>query len=264
MLQFESGKGVELCDGLSRRDFLRVGALAAGGVGLALADLVQAHQAGGDSDDVNCILLFLVGGPSHLDTWDLKPAAPESIRGPFQPIPTNVPGVTIGEHLPLMARMADRYALVRSVHHDAAPIHETRHQLMQTGRLFQNGVEYPHYGAVLSHLLGERERGVPPFVVLPGEIANTGVSISHGQMAGDRFAVEGFSFRHLDPSQERNFLDCLKAVDAAQRAVDEGANDATVKLPPGDAFGNVFSPRAKKAFDLDREESPVRARYGRS
>ena len=95
---------------LTRRDFLRAGTLAAGAVGLSLADLVQLQEAGaaGRSADVNCILLFLVGGPSHLDTWDLKPAAPDSVRGPFQPIPTSVPGIAICEHFPLMARMADR------------------------------------------------------------------------------------------------------------------------------------------------------------
>src|SRR5947208_5388845 len=182
MLQFNSDKGASFCDGLTRRDFLRAGVLSAGAVGLSLTELAQAGVNAGH--DVNCILLFLVGGPSHLDTWDLKPAAPESIRGPFQPIPTNVPGVTIGEHFPLMARMADRYALVRSVHHHAAPIHETGHQLMQTGYLCRGGQEYPHYGSVLSYLHEPRPGGMPPFVVLPGAIASTGVSVSHGQTAG--------------------------------------------------------------------------------
>src|SRR5262245_13411469 len=149
MLQLESAKGVELCDGLTRRDFLRVGGLSAGAVGLSLAELGQLQCAGAAdrSEDIKCILLLLVGGPSHLDTWDLKPTAPASIRGPFRPMATNVPGVQISEHFPLMARLADHYALVRSVHHTAAPIHETGHQLMQTGRLCRAGHEYPHYGS---------------------------------------------------------------------------------------------------------------------
>src|SRR5262245_26642974 len=134
MLAFEGRKGVEFCDGLTRRDFLRAGALSAGAVGLSLADLT-AMPSGSATGDINCILLFLVGGPSHLDTWDLKPNAPSHIRGPFRPIRTNVPGVEIGECFPRMAAMADRFALVRSVHHDSAPVHETGHQLMQTGRL---------------------------------------------------------------------------------------------------------------------------------
>jgi hypothetical protein len=178
MLQFEASKGVEFCDGLTRRDFLRAGALSAGAVGLSLADLAQLQAAPNRPKDVNCILLFLVGGPSHLDTWDLKPGAPSEVRGPFWPIRTNAPGVEICEHFPLMAKTADRYAVVRSVHHREAPIHETGHQLMQTGRLARGGVEHPHFGAVLSRL----RKGSS--AVVPGPIGNTGVSISHGQGAG--------------------------------------------------------------------------------
>src|SRR5579872_1082113 len=123
MLEFRDDKGVTMCDGVTRRDFLRAGALGAGAVGLTLADLAAAP--GGSGKDVNCILLFLVGGPSQLDTWDLKPDAPSTVRGPFRPVPTNVPGIEISEHFPRMARMADRYAVVRSVHHEEAPVHET-------------------------------------------------------------------------------------------------------------------------------------------
>jgi uncharacterized protein (DUF1501 family) len=178
MLQFETSKGVHLCDGLTRRDFLRAGALSAGAIGLSLADLTQLEAAPNRSRDINCILLFLVGGPSQLDTWDLKPNASSEVRGPFRPIRTNVPGVHICEHFPLMAARADRYAIVRSVHHPEAPIHETGHQLMQTGRLCRSGVEHPHFGAVLSRLCGAR------WSVVNGPIGNTGVSISHGQGAG--------------------------------------------------------------------------------
>src|SRR6267378_3142884 len=103
MLRLESTKGVESCDGITRRDFLRVGSVAAGAVGLSLADLTQLQHAGAaGGKDVNCILLFLIGGPSQLDTWDPKPHAPENVRGPFRPIKTNVPGMKICEHFPLM------------------------------------------------------------------------------------------------------------------------------------------------------------------
>ena len=182
MLSFDGNKSVRSCDGLTRRDFLRVGAIGAGAVGLSLGDLRAAPSD--DKKDINCILLFLVGGPSQLDTWDLKPDAPAEIRGPFRPIQTNVPGVEICEHFPLMAKQADRYAILRSVHHKEAPIHETGHQMMQTGRLFRDGVEYPHYGSVLSYLRGPRQDGTPPFVVLPTPIGHTGVSVGHGQTAG--------------------------------------------------------------------------------
>jgi hypothetical protein len=163
---------------ISRRDFLCASGLAAG---LPLASLNAAQH----NQDINCILLFLVGGPSHIDTWDPKPHAPDNIRGPFRPIRTNVTGIHISEHFPRMARMADRYAIIRSVHHDSAPIHETGQQLMQTGRLFRLDQEYPHYGAVVSQQRGPGRNNMPAFVILPGPIGNTGVSISHGQGAGN-------------------------------------------------------------------------------
>ena len=162
---------------ISRRQFLGATGLAAGS---SLANLA----AGSPYQDINCILLFLVGGPSQIDTWDPKPHAPDNIRGPFRPIQTNVTGIQISEHFPRMARMADRYAIIRSVYHDSSPIHETGQQLMQTGHLFRAEQEYPHYGAVVSQQRGSRRNGVPPFVILPGPIGNTGVSISHGQGAG--------------------------------------------------------------------------------
>src|SRR5438067_13881447 len=146
MLSLEALKGVKECTGLSRREFLRVGALSAGAAGLPLADLAQLHGSDSSDKDINCIILFLIGGPSQLDTWDPKPQAPPDVRGPFRPIATNVPGIQISENFPLTARMADRYAILRSVHHKSAPIHETGHQLMQTGRLSQGGLEFPHYG----------------------------------------------------------------------------------------------------------------------
>jgi uncharacterized protein (DUF1501 family) len=282
MLRFESEKGVEFCDGLTRRDFLRVGTLTAGAVGLSLADLAQLQLAGAanDRDAINCIVLFLVGGPSHLDTWDLKPAAPDTVRGPFQPIRTNVPGVEIGEHFPLMAQMANRYAIVRSVHHQAAPIHETGHQMMQTGYLFRNGLEFPHYGAVVSHLRGPRAGGVPPFVVLPGPISNTGVSVSHGQTAGylraqhepfflggeaetARLAVaEVNAPAGIDPARLENPKALLAAVDQAHRVFDGTESNRSHDPANEEAFNRVFSARAKKAFDVAGEKESLRSRYG--
>ena len=254
MLSFEGNKGVRFCDGLTRRDFLRVGALGAGAVGLSLGDL---HAAGG-SKDVNCILLFLVGGPSQLDTWDPKPGAPDYVRGPFRPARTNVPGVEICEHFPLMAKQADRYAILRSVHHKAAPIHETGHQMMQTGRLAR-GVEHPHYGSVLSYLRGPRADGAPPFVVLPAPIGHTGVTVGHGQTAGYLGAAHEPLLARGDPARLTKRTDLINAVDAAQRTLD-AAGDGGRR----DAFEPVFAERAKKAFDVTAETEGLRSRYGRN
>jgi uncharacterized protein DUF1501 len=250
MLQLESAKGVKTCDGLTRRDFLRVGAVSAGAMSLSLADLHAATPI----KDVNCILLFLVGGPSQLDTWDLKPDAPDTIRGPFRPIATNVPGIRISEHFPRMAQRADRFAIVRSVHHEEAPVHETGQQLMQTGHLFRNGLEYPHYGAVLSQERGERVLGMPPFVVLPALLGNTGISVSHGQGAG------ALGTRH-EPFIPRTTHDellrggtLLTALDILQRIYDASAGH-----PP--TLRRLLT-QARRAFDLPAEKDEVRSRYG--
>jgi uncharacterized protein (DUF1501 family) len=257
MLQFQARKGVEFCDGLTRRDFLRAGALSAGAVGLSLADLARLEAASSRSRDVNCILLFLVGGPGHLDTWDLKPDAPAEVRGPFRPVRTNVPGVEVCEHFPLMATVADRYALVRSVHHAEAPIHETGHQLMQTGRLSRGGQDHPHYGAVLSRLRGPRADGVPASVVVPAPIGNTGVSISHGQTAGYLGAAHEPVVCGLDPARPAARGDLIDGVDCKQRKLDAAGG-------PDPAAAPLFAPAAKKALDLASEGETVRERYGRN
>jgi len=265
MLQFESGKRVQSCDRVNRRDFLRVGALSAGAVGMSLAELNLLHANGRSSGQKNCILLFLVGGPSQLDTWDLKPAAPDEVRGPFRPMHTNVPGMAISECFPLMARLADKFALVRSVHHDAAPIHETGHQLMQTGKLFRGGLEHPHYGAVLSHVQGPRPGGSAPFVVLPGPLGSTGVSVSHAQTAGYLGETHAPIFARaagsVDPARLESRSALVDAVDAVQReyeACEPPVSDAATEA----AVNQVFSAATKHALDIAAESDNVRARYG--
>jgi uncharacterized protein (DUF1501 family) len=273
MLNFQSYKPAGLCDGLTRRDFLRDGTLGAGAAALTLADLHGAQPSSGDG--VNCILLFLVGGPSQLDTWDLKPSAPSNIRGPFKPIRTTVPGVDLCEHFPLMARHAERFAVVRSVHHQEAPIHEIGHQLMQTGRLSRDGLEYPHYGSVMSHLRGPAASGLPPFWLLPGPMGSTGVSVSHGQTAGflgashEPYAPRrdlksgAYDLNHidlppgLDPTRMQNRKQLLTAIDAAQRRLDAaGAGDQPIQ--------QLFARSVSQAFDLGAETADLRERYGPS
>jgi hypothetical protein len=169
----------------------------------------------------SCILLMLTGGPSHLDTWDMKPEAPREIRGPFRPIRTNVPGIEISEIFPRMARHADKFALIRSVHHEAAAVHDTGLQLMQTGRLFVGESECPHMGSVAAHLLGSRH------AMLPYAIGNTGGNLSHGQSAaflGERF--------------EPHFIgagDFGQNCRAAVRLVESGTRFVTVNM-----FDTVF------------------------
>src|SRR4029077_16890881 len=145
MLRVDADRSVSFCDGLTRRDFLHAGAITS--LGLTLPGWMgQKASAAGKDRDINCIMLFLVGGPSHIDTWDPKPKAPAEVRGPFQPIATSAAGMQITEIFPRMAKHAEKFSLIRSVYHTATAVHDTGHQMMQTGRLFSGGIEHPHVG----------------------------------------------------------------------------------------------------------------------
>jgi uncharacterized protein (DUF1501 family) len=210
--------------GLSRRDLLRVSSMAAGtaGLGLTLPPNIEASQPTASRARA-CIVLFLVGGPSQLETWDPKPDAPADVRGPFGAIATNVPGVRIGEHLPRLAGLAHRYAIVRTVYHDAPPVHESGMQLLQTGHLQREGAEFPHFGSVLAQMRGPRRSGTAPFVVLPTPIGNTGINVSHGQGAGllgiAHEPVLQASFTHLLPHSARERYGKTAFGDACARSV---------------------------------------------
>ena len=158
---------------IARRDFLRAAA--------APAASLLAHPA--PDREVSCIFLLLVGGPSQLDTWDPKPEAPAHIRSPFRPIETNVAGIRITELFPRLARQADKFSLLRGMHHAAAPVHDIGHQAVQTGRAFRGGIEHPHLGCVVARLKGSRQ-GAPAHVVLGGPLGPSGGNLPHGQGAG--------------------------------------------------------------------------------
>lgn len=278
MIRLDSDRPARFCDGFSRRDFLHAGALAP--LGLTLASWHRARGHDRDSD-INCILLFLVGGPSQLDTFDLKPQAPAEVRGPFRPIQTTVPGLQISEIFPQLARHASQFALIRSVYHTATAVHDTGHQLMQTGRLFSGGVEHPHMGAVLSYLKGGRGE-VPPYVLLPKPIGRTGGNLPHGHTAGylgkpyDPFILNadpnapGFKVPDLLPPDYITGLRAERrqklrdAVDGATAAFE--ANGAAKQVDENFqlAYRLMSSAKARDAFALEKEPEKLRERYGRT
>lgn len=270
-----------LCGGgRSRREFLQVGALAA--IGLSLPQLLRAREAGAvrpGFDRRSCIMIFNLGGPSHLDLWDMKPDAPREIRGPFQPIRTKSDAFELSELLPRHARIADKFSLVRSCHHDGAAVHDAGWQMMQTGRRFSGGIHTPHAGAVTSYLRGRRT-DLPPFVVLPQLMGRGGGNLPNGQAGGflgkahDPFALMA------DPSQPDFKVPDLLPPDLiagarlerrrSLRAVVDGATAAfeaseDARLLDDNfhaAFRLMTSAEARAAFDLAAEPPAVRERYG--
>jgi hypothetical protein len=280
MFRLDADRSVEFCDGLKRRDFLHAGALSL--LGLSLADMAGLKAYGAvdpAKSDKNCIMLFLVGGPSQLDTWDMKPNAPAEIRGPYSPIKTNVPGIEISENFPRMAKHADKYALIRSCYHTAAAVHDTGHQMMQTGRLFQGGIEYPHIGCVLSKLKGPKG-DVPAHVLLPRPIGNTGGNMPHGQTAGflgktyDPFVLNAdpsdpnFKVPDLLPpdyltalrvDRRKNWREMIDhSVSKFETSQDARLLDSTFHS----AYTLMSSQKAREAFELHKEPESVRQKYG--
>ncbi len=280
MFRLDADRPVEFCDGLRRRDFLHAGCLSFLGLGLPQVLGLQAQGAvEDDKKDVNCIHLMLVGGPSQLDTWDPKPNAPVEIRGPYKAIRTNVPGMEISENFPRMAKHADKYALIRSLYHTAAAVHDTGHQMMQTGRLFQGGIEYPNMGSVLAKLKGPKG-DVPPHVLMPRPIGNTGGNMPHGQNAG--FLGKSFDpfVLNADPSDPNfkvpdmlppDYLTALrvdrrrdwremidKSVSMFETSQDARLLDSTFHQ----AYTLMSSQKAREAFELHKEPQATREKYG--
>jgi len=280
MIRLDADRPVEFCDGLRRRDFLHAGSLPLLGVGLQQMFGLKAQGAVDKSkSDMNCIFLMLVGGPSQLDTWDMKPNAPIEIRGPYNPMKTNVAGIEISENFPRMAKHADKYAIIRSAYHSAAAVHDTGHQMMQTGRLFQGGVEHPHMGCVLGKLKGPKG-DVPPHVLLPRPIGNTGGNMPHGQNAGFLGKMYDPFVLNSDPSdpnfrvpdmlppdyltalrvdRRRNWREMVdKTVSKFETSQDARLLDATFQQ----AYTLMSSQKAREAFELHREPEKTREKYG--
>jgi hypothetical protein len=288
------GRGTRLCDGLTRREALRVGGLAF--TGLTWSDWLRSRAAaaaprsGSFGKARSCILIFNYGGPSHLDLWDLKPAAPKEVRGEFRPSATRVPGIFINEHLPRLAELADRYTIVRSVTHRDND-HAIGAYLSLTGHSHPRhdilGIEppaspqdLPAIGSVISKLR-PAARPVFPYVTL-GELRHFRNNDSLGQNAGclgkayDPYTVP--FVRPLDGSLDLRGVTSVLGeadgvrLDGRRRLLERLARaapalQATAEMRSLDdssrrAYELLASPATRLAFDLDREPQKVRDHYG--
>jgi len=258
--------GASRCDGASRRDVLRVGGLAA--LGLGLPDLVRLRAAGGKPARAkSCILVWLDGGPSHLETFDPKPDVPADVRGPFRPIPTKSPGVEVCELLPRTAEVTKHLAIVRSV---TSPLgeHGIANHYLLTGYKPSPVLDYPSYGAVVAKVRGG-SHVLPPYVAIPESRPTAGAGFlgagyqpfaTGGDPAKPDFRVRDLdAFPGVTPDRLNRRREFLDEFDRAQQAV-EGAPPAGAEFDQ--AFRLVTSRQAKEAFDLSREKEATRARYG--
>ncbi len=262
------------CDGVTRRDVLRVGSLA--GLGLGLPEFLRARaSAEGNGPDVSCILIWLLGGISHIDSFDPKPDAPAEIRGEFGVIDTNVPGVRVSDQLPTLARHQDKFSILRSLNPRNGS-HGTADAYMMTGHPFNPGIIYPTYGSVVAREKGDRNE-MPPFIqvgtnldqrmgggvagflgdqynpyVLPGDPSSAGYTVRDVSLANG-----------VDADRFRRRMKALQAVDTWQSQMESSSALDAADTFYQKAHGLITAPSAKKAFDIGSEDPRLRDRYGR-
>ena len=273
------------CAGVARRDFIQLG--VGGVLGLGMGDLVRlradtARAVGKASpDDVNCILVWLDGGPTHYETFDPKPDAPSGVRGEFKPIPTTVPGVSFCETMPKLAKTLNRMAIIRSICHKD-PNHGGGNHYMMTGAPTPVPVNcgssvsfHPSFGSTVSHLRGIRD-GLPAYATLPRKSRSAGPHFLGGQHAP--FVIDGDpnrkGYRVRDVVLPRSIsegradtrLKLRRSLDRMLRIADAAAADPAVEF---DSFYQqgidlISSPKAQAAFDVEQEPASVRDHYGRN
>jgi hypothetical protein len=253
------------CDGIRRRDVLRVGAL--GAIGLSLGDYLRLAEAGEvkGAKATSAIFINLAGGPSHLDSFDPKPEAPVEYRGEFKPIKTNVPGIEICEHLPKLARCADKFALLRGVSHSLTE-HQMGTKYLNTGNRPIPSLEFPGYGSVVSKELSA-PRDLPPFVAIPKTPQVAGVlgveyapfSTQATPKAGQPFTVRGITVgRGLTVEKIERRQKLLTDLEENFRQYEKDSN----VLKGLDRFAQrahdiLSSPRATLAFDISQEPASI-------
>lgn len=263
------------CDGATRRDLLRMGVLGTGAVGvggLALPHWLQMASAGElrEQRATRAIFIELVGGPSHIDTFDLKPAAPDALRGPFAPVNTNVPGIQICEHLPNLAKVADKFAILRGVSHTLAA-HELGREYVNTGSRPIPSLQYPSFGSVVS---AERagDLNIPNYVAIPQAghgpgflgLENAALETKATPKFNQPFNVRGISLPgNLSVDEISRRQDLLKRLD--RRFADLESDDQLLQglSKFGEqAYAMITSPRARKAFDIAQEPESFRRQFG--
>jgi hypothetical protein len=251
------------CDGVNRRNFLKIGAF---GAGLTLADMLRVRALSAPSGQrptrtKSAIMIYLPGGPSHMDMYDLKPNAPAEFRGEFRPIQTNVPGVQICEHFPRQAQMWDKLACIRSI----VSVDEHSDSLVMTGKSARENMtaNHPSFGSVVSRVRSGNDSDMPAYVSLRGMSRGTEpgfLGISHRP-----FSPSGPGVENLRPlaqvTQERmgDRRSMLEAFDMVQRDVD--ASVAGLDAFTSRAFDMIASGGVRNALDLNREPTSSRQRY---
>jgi hypothetical protein len=285
MFRIDAGSAGQYCDGFSRRSFLQLG--VAGMTSVALPGVLRAKEASaaknGTTRDTSVLLIWLDGGPSHLDLYDMKPDAPAEYRGLWKPIRTKVPGFDITEMFPKQAKVTDKFSIVRSLHHDTGDHFAGGHRMLTAKDLGVSGAStptrFPSIGAIVHRELGARKSGMPGYVavpyaasigLVPGYFGAHMLGVQHDpfQPGGDPNAPN-FQVNNLNLAQGLSIgrLEDRRALstrfDRMVRTVEKaGTLDAMDRFHQ-QAFDFVAGPAARKAFYINKEDPRLRDRYGR-
>ncbi|HEX3997687.1 MAG TPA: DUF1501 domain-containing protein [Pirellulales bacterium] len=262
---------------ISRRGFMRRGAVAIGGIALVNLLRQEALAAGSGSaaaEKRSVILLFQQGGPSHLETWDMKPNAPIEYRGEFKGISTSIPGYQVGEYMPRLAKLCHKLAILRSVYHDSTEHSQGVHTVLTGYKPTKNapGNEFPSVGSIVAKELGPRANGMPPYIATMTAIdssnaAYLGVEYNPFQTFGYPQS-SGFRVRNMalpdgvDSSRLARRQSMLRRFDDFRREADASGALAGMDNFSRRAMELVGSPEIRQAFDLNKEPAALRERYG--
>ena len=265
------------CDGMTRRSFVQIGVAGMASVGLGdvlRAKAVSAAQ-GHAKKDTSVILLWLDGGPGHMDMYDMKPDAPQEYRGLYRPIPTNVPGIDITERFPLQARIADKFSIVRSLHHNISD-HRTACHYTLSGRVVgrpNTPRSFPSIGSIAAMVTGSRRPGLPPYIGVPGLGPYFAASflgehrnpfMTGGDPNRDDFQVDNIGLPAgvtIDRLHDRRGL--YERLDRLRRDVDASGTLDSLDQFDRQAYELVAGSAARRAFDISEEDPRTRDLYGR-
>ncbi len=271
--------------GLSRRSFLQLG--VAGMASLGLPQLLKAKDESavrpGGSKNTSVILIWLDGGPGHMDMYDMKPDAPAEYRGLWKPIRSRVPGFDVTELYPKQAKITDKFSIVRSLHHDTGDHFAGGHRMLTTKDMGVSGAnnegKFPGIGAIVSRELGARKKGMPGYVGLPNVHS---IGLSPGYFGGSFLGSQYNPFQVGDPSpstfsiqnlnlaaglslpllEDRRSL--LSRFDTARKHIDALPETKAMNRFSREAYEFVTGPIARRAFDINQEDPKLRDRYGRN
>jgi hypothetical protein len=285
MFRMDLGTSSRYCDGVSRRSFLQLG--VAGMAAVGLPGLLKAKEASaaatGQSKNTSVILIWLDGGPGHMDMYDMKPDAPAEYRGIWKPIRTKVPGFDITELFPKQAQVTDKFSMVRSLHHDTGDHFAGGHRMLTSKDLGVSGAntetKFPSIGAIVDREIGPRRKGVPGYIGIPyamsiglrpgyfgGHLlgAHHNPFETHGDPNAANFAVQNLNLASglsLDKLDDRRTL--AKHFDTARKNLDGHPTSQAMDKFSREAFDFVSGPAARQAFDLTKEDPRLRDSYGR-